>query len=40
MLPGPNRSGVLKKSYIEPTSSIYTGDLYADPEKVQAKYFK
>jgi hypothetical protein len=40
MLAGPNRSGIDKKSYITAPESIHAGDLYLDPEKVDAKYYK
>jgi hypothetical protein len=40
MLPGPNRSGVTRKSFIEPPSSVHVGDKYLDPEKVDQQYFK
>jgi len=40
MLPGPNRSGVTRKSFIGYPDSIYVGDKYNDPEKVEREYFK
>lgn len=40
MLAGPNRSGVGLKSFIDPVSSIYIKDPYADPEAIQRKHDK
>lgn len=40
MLAGPNRSGIGKKDYIDPVSSLHAGDKYLDPEKVDYLYDK
>jgi hypothetical protein len=40
MLPGPNRSGLGLKSFIDPVSSIYIKDPYVDPEAIQRKQDK
>lgn len=34
MLAGSNRSGVSKKDFITPLSSVHAGDKYLDPEKI------
>lgn len=40
MLPGPNRSGVGLKSFIDPVGSIYIKDPYLDPEAILRKHEK
>ena len=38
MLAGPNRSGVTKKDFLTPASTVNTDDKYLDPEKVDYLY--
>lgn len=40
MLAGPNKSGVTRRDFIEPPSSIHADDKYLDPEKVDHLYNK
>jgi len=40
MLAGSNRSGIDRKSYISPMTSLHAGDHYLDPEKVDLKYYQ
>jgi hypothetical protein len=40
MLPGPNKSGMSRRDFIDPPSSINAGDKYLDPEKIDHLYNK
>jgi hypothetical protein len=40
MLAGSNRSGIDRKSYVSPMTSLHAGDHYLDPEKVDLKYYQ